>query len=278
MEALFRAYLGTPPLSIADSKMEYMFRPNQKLHRFGNLLQFNAYGMRSSEIRTDRTFRVLVVGDSVVNGGNLTDQSELATDILSHMRTGEGLPIEALNISAGSWGPGNALAYLRKFGTFNADAAILVLSSHDLHDDRTFAPLDPATHPTTAPPSATVEFINRYLQRYSPVKWTTPPNAGIPVQDDAQNSLPILFTTLRQLPKGACIVFHYERGQRFAIPDEFVEISELAQLYGLPIVHDRGYQSDDAYRDEIHPNAKGQLALLLAMKDCEVLRAQRVVH
>lgn len=40
-----------------------------------------------------------------------------------------------LNISAGSWGPDNCAAYLKEKGTFGAEGIILVVSSHDAHDN-----------------------------------------------------------------------------------------------------------------------------------------------
>ena len=39
--------LGTPPLSISDPRIEYMFKPNQDVYRFGNHFITNQYGMRS---------------------------------------------------------------------------------------------------------------------------------------------------------------------------------------------------------------------------------------
>lgn len=66
--ARFALDLGTPPLWVTNDRVEYMFRPNQDLHRFGNRIKINAYGMRSEELPLDDTDKVLVFGDSVLNG------------------------------------------------------------------------------------------------------------------------------------------------------------------------------------------------------------------
>ena len=76
--------LGTPPLSITHTSIEYMFKPNQSVTRFGNSFASNEYGMRSDSLaeKSLDELRIMVFGDSVINGGNLTDQSELATVLL----------------------------------------------------------------------------------------------------------------------------------------------------------------------------------------------------
>ena len=164
--------LGTPPLSMSHPSIEYLFKPNQDLHRFGNHFLTNQYGMRSetfSRKKNNNECRVMVFGDSVVNGGNLTDHANLATTILKD-KLSKILDKNVVvgNISAGSWGPGNWLAYAQEYGFFDADIIVLVISSHDYIDNPTFQPLDKNTHPTTKPISAFIEGIERYVPRYFP--------------------------------------------------------------------------------------------------------------
>jgi len=63
--------LGDPPLTVRDPKIDYMFKPNSVYHRFGNLVSYNSYAMRSSEPPAGQA-HVLVFSDSVMNGGALT--------------------------------------------------------------------------------------------------------------------------------------------------------------------------------------------------------------
>lgn len=73
-------------------------------------------------------------------------------------------PSEVLNASAGSWGIGNQLGYLHEFGTFQSDAVILQIGTHDLtQPTSTSAPVghDPA-FPTHPPLLAIQEALTRY--------------------------------------------------------------------------------------------------------------------
>jgi hypothetical protein len=169
--ARFVLGLGTPPLSETHPTIEYLFRPNQKVHRFGNVFATNRYGMRSEDFPPQKLdpheLRILVFGDSVVNGGTLSDQSRIATSIVQRkLAQMQHRNVVVGNISAGSWGPPNELAYLEQFGFLDADLVILVLSSSDYNDAPTFEPLNPLTHPTETPVSAAVEGLVRYLPRY----------------------------------------------------------------------------------------------------------------
>lgn len=156
---------NSPPLSVAHERIDYMFAPNQDVDRFGNRLLYNEYGMRNRPVTVwGDARRVLVFGDSVLNGGNLTDHESLATT--AAMRQTEGIVFA--NISAGSWGPDNILGWIETFDLLGAETAILVLSSHDAADAPTSEPLNTATHPTTRPVSALWEGITRYLPRYLP--------------------------------------------------------------------------------------------------------------
>ena len=171
--------LGDPPLTLADPVVEYRFKPGS-YHRFGNLVQYNAESMRSDPLPPDDPaspwLRVLCLGDSVLNGGSQTDQSELATRRLQDgLSRSLGRRVWVGNVSAGSWGPGNLLAYTRQRGWFDADAVVVVLSSHDAADVMTFAPVAGSrAFPTHAPWSALQEGYSRYLPRLWKGKAKTP--------------------------------------------------------------------------------------------------------
>ncbi len=126
--------LGDTLLFRADKDFEYIAQPNQTKFRFGNRIVYNEYSMRSYPLSPDDDCIVLGLGDSVINGGSLTDQDSLATSIVENELRG----IRFLNISAGSWGPDNCAAYLKKYGSFNAKLMILFVSSHDAYDNMTF--------------------------------------------------------------------------------------------------------------------------------------------
>ena len=167
-----------------DPDIDYLFVPGRTYHRFGNVISYNTFSMRADDVSPHKTdpneLRVLVIGDSVVNGGALTDDSQLATRMVQE-RLAQDLarPVWVGNVSAGSWGPGNQLAYLRKFGTFNADIAILVLSTHDIADVPDFAPDLGPDSPESPPVLAMEEAVYRYLPRYVPWPRTAAATPGL---------------------------------------------------------------------------------------------------
>ena len=139
---LFAKYffgLGDPPLSVGDKDIDYMFTPNQLCNRFGNRIVYNDYSMRCdfSLNRTEPNQRIFVVGDSVINGGVLTDHKDLATTILQNKIDPSHVDIQVLNVSAGSWGPGNYAAYFKRYKDLVGTNDILVVevNSHDLWED-----------------------------------------------------------------------------------------------------------------------------------------------
>lgn len=143
--ARFHLGLGDPPLWVEHPTIEYLAVPSRTYHRYGNRISYNAFSMRSDEfpVRREDTdeFRVICFGDSVINGGSKVDQTLLATERIKR-RLGETLqcPVMVGNVSAGSWGPANQLAYAEAYGLFEADVVVLVVSSNDYKDHPTFAP------------------------------------------------------------------------------------------------------------------------------------------
>jgi len=128
------------PLYISDPDFEYIYAPNQEVYRFGNLIRTNEFSMRNDPVLPTDTTVILLMGDSVVLGGSLTDNDSLASTLLEKrlFRT-LNRRVRVLNIAAGSWGPDNVAAYLTKYGLFDADLMCLVASSHDAHDNMTHA-------------------------------------------------------------------------------------------------------------------------------------------
>ena len=147
------------PLSIESEKYEYVFAPNQDRFRFRKHVKYNSFSQRSEEPKKKKK-KVLGCGDSVINGGSQTDQKDIATTLFEE-RTG----VQMLNISAGNWGPDNCAAYLKEKGTFGADGIILVVSSHDAHDNMNWQTVvgQSVSFPDKQYKLAIWEIIDRYL-------------------------------------------------------------------------------------------------------------------
>lgn len=270
--------LGTPPLYEADAGFEYRLLPNQDVQRFGNHIQVNRWGMRSPDFGNTKTdpqeLRVMVFGDSVVNGGSQIDQAALSTSLLqSALQTRLVRPVTVGNISAGSWGPGNWLAYADRFGFFEADVVVLVVGSGDHADNPVFAPLD-ADHPSQAPTLALQEAVLRYLPRYLPQPLRgllKEPPEGTPVarepgpQDSARGLADLQqFLQLAQGGRRQVIVLHHPDHDELSSGrylDGHAQIRDLVRGLSLPFVELRTpylAAGPGIYRDNIHHSAQGQ--------------------
>ena len=126
---------------------------------------YNKYSQRCESVDSS-AFIILGLGDSVINGGVLTDQDSLATTRLSKLLSELfEKKVQVLNISAGSWGPDNCEAYLKRYGTFGVKAAFLLCSSHDAHDNINHQPVVDVSpgFPSRQCKLAYWELIHRYL-------------------------------------------------------------------------------------------------------------------
>ena len=169
---------GNPLIYIGDEQIGYLLAPNQRTRRFGNRIEINQYSMRGAEIEktvSPSTLRVLLLGDSIANGGWWTDQdktiSSLMMQSLKIALLGKYQDVQVLNASANCWGPRNELAYLQRFGTFNAQAVVLLINTDDL-----FASVPTAipvgrdrNYPDSKPFLAMTEVFSRYLFKQKPI-------------------------------------------------------------------------------------------------------------
>lgn len=256
----------------ADDDYEYIAQPSQEHRRFGAHIITNAWGMRSEEPDTARTI-VLGLGDSVLFGGTMIDHDSLATTLF-----GEATGMQMLNISAGSWGPDNCAAYLKKHGMFGAIAMVLVCSSHDAYDVMSHQPvvgIHP-NYPDRQYSSAIQELCCRYIypcvcgivkdvhRALDPDEQilTNIANGGVVKKFDVFNPG---FEQLHQIADSAGIPFviylHAERGEIEASGYNAMGQCIIAWADSAQIPLLNGIESGetaDMYHDVIHLNAKGQ--------------------
>jgi lysophospholipase L1-like esterase len=164
---------GNPLIYIGDDKIGYLLAPNQRTRRFGNRIEINQYSMRSAPIEktVSPSMRVLLLGDSIANGGWWTDQDNTISSLMMRSLRAKNISkyndIEVLNASANSWGPRNELAYLQQFGTFNAQAVVLLINTDDLFATApTSLPVGrDRNYPDSKPALALVEVFERYVTK-----------------------------------------------------------------------------------------------------------------
>jgi hypothetical protein len=130
--------LGTPVLYVIDPVVGYYPAPDQHLARFrGARVETNHFGMRApdySEHKPAGVFRILALGDSTLWGTSSVDQDEIYARGLERLLRAKylGGEVQILNIAANNWGPFHELGYVEKFGTFEADLAMICLPTRDL--------------------------------------------------------------------------------------------------------------------------------------------------
>lgn len=277
--------LGNPVLSQADPETGYRFQPNQKIFRFGKHIEYNQYSQRSEPINPEKSpqkIRILMTGDSVVNGGNPTDQYQTITELLETKLSQSGHPAEILNASAGSWGIGNQLAYIRKFGTFQSDVLILQIGTHDLTQPKSTSERvghDP-NYPTHPPLSAIQEGLTRYVwPTLAPTFKLNSPSAEIPLPLPAEidkqfqtnmNSLREILSLAQKQKVPVFVLFTPNREDlipTFKTPpykSEFLQLLKAAQVKiidthiawsKLPTTTVNNY-----FRDEVHFTVAGHQA------------------
>lgn len=276
--------LGDPPLSLGDPEIDYLFAPNQDCKRFGNQIVYNAVSMRSTHMpsakRGQEARRVLIIGDSVVNGGVMTDQKDLASELLdTWMR--EAKLGDAYNISAGSWGPMNYAAYLRRYGSFDATDIVLEVNCHDLWEDD---PVDSAGRsvgidvslPAQKPLLACTEGFSRYFwpcvrallgkavvnNKIDVARWGDSVNA--PAVKENLQAVDYIFS----LPaKNKWLIVHrtQKEWQSGAVPLGEKEFCDRAKTHGAKVLLLQLDVPAD-YRDNIHLNPSGQRKLYELLK------------
>jgi hypothetical protein len=138
-EGLLRLWgFGSPVLYVSDPQAGFYPAPNQIVDRYEGRIETNSFGMRSPQYSAKKppnAFRILMIGDSTLYGGSYVDQEQLySRQLEQHLRrAANGRPVEVLAIGVNAWGPFHKLGYIRKFGTFDADLAMINLPIEDIY-------------------------------------------------------------------------------------------------------------------------------------------------
>lgn len=268
---------GNPLIYIPDEQIGYLLAPNQLTKRFGNRILVNQYGMRSYEIEktvVPGTLRVLLLGDSIANGGWWTDQENTISSLMMRSLStlsSEFSHIEVLNASANSWGPRNELAYIERFGTFDARIIVLLINTDDLFAiSPTSLPVGrDRNYPDTKPPAALVEVWQRYFTKPKLIPELTAlgQEKGDRVGKNleaiskihsiarANNAQFLLAMTplLRETDEKGPRDYEIQARQRLS---EFTKAEQITYIDFLPAINSHA-NPKTLYQDHIHFNLKG---------------------
>ena len=238
------------PLYGADNEVGYFVLPDQHGSYLGvNDWSFNAQGMGVSEdYRPGAGMDVLLIGDSLVFGGNPVDQAERLGPLIEQ-RTGW----ETWPISAGSWALQNELAYLARYpeAVGTADAIVFVVNSKDFAKPSSWA--SQYTHPLAKPQIYLLYLFGKLLpgdQARSPERLTVHPwpNLAGKWRDFVrQSKAPVVVVAYPHLPEVG--------GDCEWLPAWMAQGSRTA-CYGSD-----GTVRVSSYLDDIHPDTEGRRAL-----------------
>lgn len=273
--------LGSPPLIQRETASGYEFRPNQHLHRFGKRIEYNSEGLRSEPLRTltADSIRILCLGDSVTNGGALTDQSATFPYQLEAELVRSGLNVQALNASAGGWAPANEAGFVRDHGLFGSKEVVWELGTHDLFGGRALpAPSDPNFR-EHAPFSATSELLTRYLWPRLVGGLMGDSLLPVPSNDEGERlaCLRLLGSTAALIKsRGAVLVFLLmPEAREFQEPDFAAvakrEFLQEATRLTIPVINpypdllSSKKLGQNPFRDSIHPNPLGNRIMAKAV-------------
>jgi hypothetical protein len=268
---------GNAILYQPDARVGYYPAPNQQEHRYGGMISTNSYGMRAPEFAAEKeagTLRILMLGDSTLYGGSYINQDDLYARQLAdalEKQFGKG-KVEVLNMAANGWGPFNELGFVEKFGTFDADVAVICLPIGDVYRD--LAQLMGLPYFTVRdPPRLALEEILRHLNWRSREMFRDPPSAeetakrglrGIAAYVELAQTLrdrgcELLFEVLPSSTAGMTDTAPVDELQAVAALRAALQPLGIAVGYPVGLFQNQGTE-DEIYHDRVHLHTGGHRA------------------
>lgn len=248
------------PVYQANNQIGYIPAPNQtgafmRTHNW----RFNEYSMGAGPFQPDsKRFNLLLVGDSLVLGGNPLAEPERLGPQLEKLTGWQVWPI-----SAGSWAMQNELTYMRQHPAIleKMDAIVIVSNSGDFSVPSSWA--SDLTHPLHHPFPGLVYLVRKYVFHESAPE--VMPEMKVALRD-WQSDLhefsrsfqkPIFIFMYPDLPE-----FH-DADKRQSLLDSKIpmiqaQLGDAAKIYK---VADDTHWNETLYRDGIHPSGNGNLVL-----------------
>jgi lysophospholipase L1-like esterase len=249
------------PLYRADNRIGYIIAPNQSgsylhLHDF----HFNELSMAAPvPFQADRAhFNLLLIGDSIVLGGNPFREEERLGPRLAEQTGWHVWPI-----SAGSWALQNELEYLDRHPDVvkAVDAVAIVSNSGDFEGPSSWA--SELTHPTHRPFPGLVYVFKKYVSGVQPPE--SPPQLLVAKRNWRVDLARFAATT--DTPIFIFLYPDHEEDQQANLlrqrlyvyrPDIEKAVDGRAAIIN---VADAPQWNPDLYRDAVHPSVAGNIAL-----------------
>ena len=227
-----------------------------------NQWEFNSLHMSAPEFTPNPALDMLLVGDSVVSGGNGYQQQDRLGPALQASAQHRARGATVWPVAAGSWALRNELAWLRENPQVPAqvDRVIFVLNTGDFGEASSWS--CEATHPRKRPAVALWYLFNKYVYAFEACGHV-PQGLQVPPGDLAaelrsflavygDKSLFVLYPDRAETENPALARAHFAAGLALLASSG---AHKIVQLTG-----DKRWRTD-FYKDDIHPTPEGNRVL-----------------
>lgn len=250
------------PIYEANNKIGYIPKANQS----GEFLwshhwMFNKYHMGADTFQPSNAEDILLIGDSIVLGGNPLKEYERLGPSLQRK-----LNLAVWPISAGSWGMRNELIYLNSNPDVvkNIDSFIFVWNSGDFDQASSWS--CEFTHPTQSPISALLYAFQKYVYSFQNCNGEIKPEYLV-ASGDWHNELKAFINSAAMKNKKVVAYLYPDINEqkdanliKEKLDSHIHEIQKAGISKVISIGHDPRWGTGN-YRDGIHPSGQGNKVL-----------------
>jgi hypothetical protein len=257
MAELLIRWLGITSFALytRDDQCHYRMKASQRGH-FLNRYQwsYDERGMRTKNYVSTLSGAVILLGDSVVDGGSYVTQSETLAERLQ-----EAIGRTVYPIACHGWSIENELSALTSMpGWQNAEKLILVLNRGDFNYTNEGA--SEWSFPSRLPLWSLPWLVCRQLYRRYPAWW--PPERPAPTAEGVKRLRDQNLTRFKEVVeqfRGTVTILRFPlKGENTATETYFEALADVAKSkVSLIDVTESPLWTDDCYQDNIHPNSKG---------------------
>ncbi len=263
------------PILYQVTSYGYRVAPDQDIRRFGHRVFINHQGLRNEPIAllpAAGTLRILCIGDSITNGGAITDQDDTYPYQLQRLLGAGGRKVEVINASAPGWAIANEAGWLRENGVLGAQAVVLTIGTLDLFQE--FAGPETVdghpSFPSHAPGLALEDLVTHYLVPRILRRLVADPGTRLSVQSvqGARENIGQLLDMAELAHRSGATptVLFIEQPGKFELSDPYTA-SAKAMLFDALKQHQIVFANSrdpveraggaHLFRDGLHPNIEG---------------------
>lgn len=251
------------PLFTTGGYELYRMAPNQSGRLFGRIdWSYDRHGMRSEADLVSLAGAMILLGDSVVDGGANASQDDTVMAVLGRIVGRAPYPV-----ACHGWSLANALEALSGLPTWeHAEWLVCVVNAGDF--DGCARAASPLSFPTRRPRFLVLWLLRRHFFRRPPRWWPwRTPNPVFHVDPEFRAGLVTRFAEMAHRFRGSILIVYIPMNPEIVDEVEFCRI--LAAAAPDAQLLDAGKSTSwgkDCYADYIHPNTHGrtELARLIA--------------